>query len=202
LEESFEGTQANKGAKAYILKEKFASFKTKKDENMPEMFHQLKGLVNDFKCLGEKVEDKDFSHNFLRCLPRRFGMIVTLLVRNGLDTITPNQILGDVMTNGTYRENEEKEEKKEKKDEKDEKKSVAFKASSSKNKAKKDSSSEDEGSFSLDELDDEKMALFVKRFGKFMMKKGYHTRRKKSSSKNKEDARRCFNCGSQRSSCC
>ena len=32
LEEPFEGTQAMKGAKAYILKEKFASFKTKEDE--------------------------------------------------------------------------------------------------------------------------------------------------------------------------
>ena len=33
LEESFEGTQAVKGAKAYILKEKFASFKMKDDES-------------------------------------------------------------------------------------------------------------------------------------------------------------------------
>ena len=33
LEESFEGTQAVKGAKAYILKQKFASFKMKKDES-------------------------------------------------------------------------------------------------------------------------------------------------------------------------
>ena len=32
LEESFDGTQAMKGAKAYILKEKFASFKMKEDE--------------------------------------------------------------------------------------------------------------------------------------------------------------------------
>jgi len=32
LEESFEGTQAIKGPKAYILKEKFASFKMKEDE--------------------------------------------------------------------------------------------------------------------------------------------------------------------------
>ena len=32
LEESFEGTQAVKGAKAYILKEKFANFKMKEDE--------------------------------------------------------------------------------------------------------------------------------------------------------------------------
>ena len=39
------------------------------------------------------------------------------------------------------------------------------------------------------------MALFVNRFGKFMVK-DYHARRKKSSSKNKEESRKCFNCGS------
>ena len=41
LEESFEGTQAMKGAKAYILKEEFASFKMKDDESILEMFHRL-----------------------------------------------------------------------------------------------------------------------------------------------------------------
>jgi hypothetical protein len=46
-------------------------------------------------------------------------------------------------------------------------------------------------------MDDEKMAFFVKRFGKFMVKKGYHAIRKKSSSKNKEESRRCFKCGSK-----
>ena len=34
LEESFEGTQAVKGAKAYIPKEKFSSFKMKDDESV------------------------------------------------------------------------------------------------------------------------------------------------------------------------
>ena len=43
-----------KGAKAYILKEKFASFKMKKDESVPEMFHTLQVLVNDLKALGEE----------------------------------------------------------------------------------------------------------------------------------------------------
>ena len=52
---------------------------------------------------------------------------------------------------------------------------MTFKATSSKGKAKQESSSEDE-----DLSFDEKMALFVKRFGKFMVKKGYHARRKKS----------------------
>ena len=46
-----------------------------------------------------------------------------------------------------------------------------------KNKAKQDTSSEDKGSFSWDDDDDEKMALFVKRFGKFMVKKSYRARR-------------------------
>jgi hypothetical protein len=38
LKESFEDTQVVKGAKAYILKEKF---KMKEDENVSEMFHRL-----------------------------------------------------------------------------------------------------------------------------------------------------------------
>jgi hypothetical protein len=158
LEELFEGTQAVKGAKAYILKEKFASFKMKEDESVPEMFHRLQVLVNDFKALGEEVKDKDFSHKFLRCLPSRFGTLVTILVRSGLDTMTSNQVLGDVMIDDTYRDDEEKEEKN--KEKKDEKKSVAFKAASFKGKAKHDTSSEDEGSFSWDDDDDdEKMAI-------------------------------------------
>ena len=120
------------------------------------------------------------SHKFLRCLLARFGILVTLLVRTGLDTMTPNQILGDIMTDDVYIDDDEKEERnKEKKDEK--KKSVALKAdSSSKGKAKQDTSSEDDGSW---DDDDEKMDLFVKRFDKFMVKKGYRARRKKSSSK-------------------
>ena len=48
-------------------------------------------------------------------------MLVTLLVRTGLDTMTPNQILGDIMTDDAYRDDDEKKEKnKEKKDEKKE----------------------------------------------------------------------------------
>ena len=90
-------------------------------------------LVNDLKALGEKVENKDFSHKFLKCLSARFGMLVTLLVRTGLDTMTPNQILGDIMTDDSYRDDHEKEENGEKKD--DKKNSVAFKATSSKSKA-------------------------------------------------------------------
>jgi hypothetical protein len=62
LKKSFEGTQAMKGVKAYVLKEKFASFKMKDDKSVPKMFYRLQVLVNDLKVLGEEVKDKDFSH--------------------------------------------------------------------------------------------------------------------------------------------
>ena len=73
---------------------------------MLEMFHRLQVLVNDLKALGGEVKDKDkdFSHKFLRCLPSRFGTLVTILVRSDLDTMTPNQVLGDIMTDDTYRD--------------------------------------------------------------------------------------------------
>ena len=108
--------------------------------------------------------------------------------------MTPNQVLVDIMTDDTYRDDDEKEKKKEKKD--DKKKSMAFKATSSKGKANQETSSEKDESWDDDD-DDERMALFVKRFGKFMVKKGYRARRKKSSLKNKEESRRCFKCGSK-----
>jgi hypothetical protein len=86
LEESYDGIKAVKGAKLYMLKDKYTSFKMKEDETIPEMFYRLQTAINNLKSLGEKVEDKDFSHRFLRCLPPRLDTLVTILVRDGLYT--------------------------------------------------------------------------------------------------------------------
>ena len=74
---------------------------------------------------------------FLRCLSKRFDMLITVLIRTNLKDLTPNQVLAEVMTDDAYREDHEKKElvkknnkKKEDKDD-DKKKSVAFKATSS-----------------------------------------------------------------------
>ena len=102
LEETYEGTPAVKSAKLYILKDKLTSFKMKDDEIIPEMFHRLQVIVNDLKALGEKIKDDDVSHRFLMCLPSRFEMLRLLITREGLKDITPNQVLGDIMTQETY----------------------------------------------------------------------------------------------------
>ena len=102
FEETYEGTPAVKSAKLYILKDKLTSFKMKDDESIPEMFHRLQVIVNDLKALGEKINN-DVSHRFLMCLPPRFEMLRILIIRGGLKQLIPNQVLGDIMTQETYR---------------------------------------------------------------------------------------------------
>ena len=116
---------------------------------------------------------------FLMCLPPRFKMLRLLIIRGGLKELTPNPVLGDIMTQETYRVEREGVNKDEKKEDEDKKKkSVAFKASSSsknKGKSKKESSDDEDAS----DIDDEALALFVRKMGKFMKKKGYGAKKKR-----------------------
>jgi hypothetical protein len=90
LEETYEGTSTVKSSKIYTLKDKFASFKMKEDDSIPEMFYRLQVIVNDLKELGGKVEDKDFSHKFLMNLPKKFAILRKMIQREGLNKVTPN----------------------------------------------------------------------------------------------------------------
>ena len=103
LEKTYEGTSAVKSAQLYILKDKLTNFKMKDDESILEIFHRMQVIVNDLRSLGEKVQDDDFSHRFLMCLPLRFETLRLIIIRGGLKDITPNQVLGNVMTQETYR---------------------------------------------------------------------------------------------------
>ena len=179
-----------------MLKDKLSNFKMKDDESIPEIFYRLQVIINDLKSLGEKVKDEDFSHKLLMCLPKRFKTLRTIIFRGGLKDVTPNEVLGDVMTEDQYNSDGEELVKEEDK----KKKSVAFKAgtSSSKNKskgkAKKEESSDEECSH--DDSDDEALALFVCKFGKMKKKKGYGARKRRDHFKNKEYMRLCYKCKS------
>jgi hypothetical protein len=133
-------------AKLYILKDKLTSFKIKGDESIPKMFHRLQVIFNDLKSLEEKINDDNVSHRFFICLPPRFEILRLIIIRGGLKQITPNQVLGDVMTQETCHVERERVDKEDKEDEDKKKKSIAFKASSSsknKGKSKKKASSDD-----------------------------------------------------------
>ncbi|XP_066395938.1 uncharacterized protein [Miscanthus floridulus] len=119
-------------------------------------------------------------------IPKIFEMLRLLIIRGGLEELTPNQVLGDVMTQETYRVEREGADKDEKKEDEDKKnKSVAFKASSSsknKGKSKKESSDDEDAS----DIDDEVMALLVHKMGKFI-KKGYGARKKRDQKESDDE---------------
>jgi hypothetical protein len=94
------------------------------------------------------------------------------------------------MTDAQYNDSENKDE--EKKDKKE--KSVAFKASTSsksKSKAKKEASSKVENA---SDIDDEAMALLVRKIGKFMKKRGYGAKKRRDHMK--DHVRLYFDCKS------
>jgi hypothetical protein len=180
LEETYEGNTMVKSAKLYMHKDKLSNFKIKDDESIPEMFYRLQVIVNDIKSLGKKGKDEDFSHKFLMCLPKKFKTLRTIIFRGGLTGVCPNDILGDVITDAQYNNSDNEDEEKKDKDDDNKKKSVAFKASTSsksKGKANKEASSEDEDT---SDIDDEAMALLVRKMGKFMKKRLWFKKKKRS----------------------
>ena len=130
LVEIHEGTSSVKEAKLYVLKGKFSEFAMKKDESVAEMFNPLNDIVNELKGLGFEVPDADFNHKFLRCLPKRYDTIVTLLVRSNVKAATPTQILREVLTHDIFKKSQDEAHGG---DNDENKKSVAFKAQDSKN---------------------------------------------------------------------
>jgi hypothetical protein len=118
LEETYERTTTVKSAKMYMLKNQLTNFKMKDDETISKMFYRMQVIISDLKSLGENTKDEDFCHMFLMCLPKRFKTLHTILFRGGLKGVSPNEVLGDVMTEDQYNSDGEevvKEEDKKKK---------------------------------------------------------------------------------------
>jgi len=57
--------------------------------------------VNELRSLEHKI-DEDFSHKFLRCPPKKFEIIVTIILRGGLKDLTPTQVFGEIITHDTF----------------------------------------------------------------------------------------------------
>jgi hypothetical protein len=170
-----EGTSNVKSAKLFICKDKFVKSALLPSEELNDNFSHLNNIVNELKDLGFDVPEVDISHKFLRALTPKYETIITLLVRSNLNTITPSEVLGEILTYDIFKQSQE-----ELHDNlhEDKKKIVAFKTKSS-----NDDDHDDDSEISTD--DD--VALMVKKFKRFMKKKGYQggsSKSGKSYSKN------------------
>lgn len=83
--------------KATSLKKSMISLKWI-DESVPEMFYRINVVVIELRELRKKVDDEDFSPKFLKSLPKKFNIIVTMILRVGLKDLTSTQALGEIIT--------------------------------------------------------------------------------------------------------
>jgi DNA replication protein DnaD len=150
------------------------------------MFNRLNEIVNELKVLGLDVSDVDFTHKFLRPLLEKYDTTVTMLVRSDLTTTSITKVLGEILTQDIFKKSQADAISLPKKVKS---KSIALKAKASKVIDKEESDDEENGSESDEELD-----LFVKKFSKFMKKKG-RPRRGQSSRRNAFNDRKCFEYG-------
>jgi hypothetical protein len=151
------------------------------NEELKDNFSRLNNIMNELKDLRFDVPKVDICHKFLRALHPKYETIITFLVRSNLKTITPSEVLGEVLTHDIFKQSQEElygnlhEDKK---------KIVAFNAKTS---------NDDDSETSTD--DD--VALMVKKFKRFMKKKCYQggsSKSGKSYSKNPFAKKKCFEC--------
>jgi hypothetical protein len=180
--EAHEGTSNGKSDKLFICKGKLEKFALLPNEELKDNFSCLNNIVNEYEGLGFDVTEVDISHKFLRALPPKYETIVTLLVRSNLKTITPLEVLDEVLTHDIFNQSQEElygnlhEDKK---------KIIAFKV-----KTFNDDDSETST--------DDDVASMVKKFKRFMKKKVYQggsSKSGKSYSKNPFTKKKCFECG-------
>jgi hypothetical protein len=178
LIEAHGGTSKVKSAKLFICKGKFEKFALLPKEELKDNFSHLNNIVNELKYIGFDVSEVDISHKFLRALPPKYEIIVTLFVRSNLKTITPSDVLGEVLTHDIFKQSQEELYDNLHEDNK----IVAFKA-----KASNDDDSESST--------DDDVALMVKKLKRFVKKKGYQggsSKGGKSYSKNPFVKRKSF----------
>jgi hypothetical protein len=167
------------------------------DETPHDMFNCLKKLVNKAKALGSKKwTDHMLTEHMMRAYTLMNYNVVALIHQDPTyKRMSFDNVLGRIMNHEMYIEEVNRVKNLSKGITITKKQEIAFKANKkSKNKqvAIDSSSEEEEEVEDSSKCDDEDMALFKKKFKKYIKKKKFSKGDKKFKSTNK---RTCYNCG-------
>lgn len=185
LEVTHEGTNQVKESKINMLVHKYELFKMMPGESISSMFTRFTDIVNGLKSLGKPYSNVDLVRKILRSLPKQWEPKVTAIIeaREDLTKYSLDELLGSLLTHEITMNLEEDQEPK--------KKSIALKCSTT--------SSKNDGDNSESSGSDEEMAMFTRKFKRFMRKKKESEKKffkndltKKEN--NKADSIICYNC--------
>lgn len=189
-----EGTKHIKKAKIELLEGELGRFTIGDDESPSEMYTRAKALINKIRNLGSKKwTEREFSKLLLRAFAPRNITLVTMIRENpNFKYMTPQEVLGRIANHETFQvaARHAVELTRAMKGEAS-KPNIALKASKKSKEVAEESSHEGASDSSVD---DEEMALFIKKFKRFM-RRDHKTYDDKKDFKKSRSKRQCYKCG-------
>ncbi|XP_058198510.1 uncharacterized protein LOC131314031 [Rhododendron vialii] len=152
LRVTHEGTKTVKTSKLQMLTTRFKDLRMQEDEAFDSFITKLGDIVNSFHALGEPIPNLNVCRKVLRSLPERFrAKVVAIEESDKVDDILFEELVGKLQTfelndlskKPTLKTN----------------KSIAFKSSKEESFVTQESD---------DDLDEEELAFFAKKFRKFV----------------------------------
>jgi hypothetical protein len=97
--ENHEGSKDVANHKYHILGKEFNAFKQFDNENAHDMYSRLNTLVNEINALGvQQVSDGEVNRKIIQSLRKPdYDIIITLLHKERLDDLKPNQIINQII---------------------------------------------------------------------------------------------------------
>jgi hypothetical protein len=194
LQNVHEGTSSVRESKLELLKGKLDRFVMGDNESPSDMFNRLSLLVNEIKGLGNKeMTDNFIVKRMLRAItPRNVTLVTLIRERDNFDKLTPHDVLGRILAHDLMQQESKEIYDLNNPSSSSKKQSLALKA----RQEDEECTSEDG---SVDHQAMEEMALFVKKFGKFLKKGGLnkYSGKKKvfGKSRQRHSERTCYECG-------
>jgi hypothetical protein len=195
LRMAHERSKPMRKAKIDMLEGQLNRFVMFDDETPQDMFNHLKKLVNKAKALGSKkwTDCMLMKHRMRGYTPMNYNVVALVHQDPAYKRMSSDYVLGRIMNHEMYIEEANHVKNLSKGITTSRKQEIAFKANKkSKNKQEVvESSSEEEEEEDSSECDDEDMALFMKKFKKYIKKKKFGKGDKKLKTTTK---RTCYNC--------
>jgi hypothetical protein len=200
LWKAHEGSKPMRKAKIEMLEGQLNRFIMFSNETPQDKFKRLKKMVNEAKALGSKKwTDRMLTEQLMRaCTPMIYNVVALIRQDLAYKRMTSDDVLGRIINHEMYIEEANNIKNLYKGVSTSKKEYISLKASN-KSKKKKiviESPSEEEEKEEDDsdekEYDEDEMALFIKKFNKFISKR----RSFRGDRKEKKRSRRvCYNCG-------
>ncbi|XP_021759157.1 uncharacterized protein LOC110724067 [Chenopodium quinoa] len=171
LQVTHEGTNEVKCSKIDLLISRYERFEMQSKETIEEMFTRFNDIINELNSLGRHIPIDEQARKILRSLPQdeRWRSKVTAMQEaKDFTKFNMEQLVGSLMTHELHLSSN---------NESSRSKSLALKAQDSEES----------------EVDEEEMAMLVRKFKKMMNNKKFERNKKFTSSRNTT----CFRCGSK-----